>query len=316
MKKRKYIIFFLIPFIIIWFVCVSQDNKIIFINANPEKGFNYGYYYYIPKNIKKTSKIYILVEPNNTGFTSDDNEVHKQSAKEMIIRSTKGLADELGCVLLVPVFDRPKSNDLMYTHALDRDTILNDAGMSARIDLQLIRMVDDFKVLLKSKGLDVEQKILIDGFSASGTFANRFTALHPDMIRAVASGGINSMPILPLKEREGTNLIYPIGLYDIEAITGEKFDFDTYATIPQFIYMGSKDDNDTLTFDDAFGTNERDIIINVLGLEMQKRWEKSKKIYTELGYFAEFTLYNDVGHEITNDIMDDIVEFFLINMKE
>lgn len=319
LKRYKYTIavaLLILVGIIVAVACLLPRNKAVFVNANPNSGFNYGYYYYIPNNVKNTSEVYILVQPNNTGTVSDDYEVHKQSAKDMIENSLESLADRLGCVLLVPVFDRPQSNDLMYTHALDRDTILNDTGMLARIDLQLISMVEDFKMLLNSKEITAHHKILLNGFSASGTFSNRFTALHPDMIQAVATGGINSMPILPIAEIDGSNLIYPVGIFDIKEITGREFDFDTYTKIPQFIYMGAKDDNDTLPYDDAFGSNEKKIIIDVLGEEMQKRFERSKDIYMELGCSAEFVLYDNVGHEETNEIREAVTEFFRLNMTD
>jgi len=38
------------------------------------------------------------------------------------------------------------------------------------------------------------------------------------------------------------------------------------------------DDNDTLPYDDAFDSDERELIINFLGTDMHERWEKSKNI--------------------------------------
>lgn len=319
LQKRKYIIFCSILFlacITVLLVFLYRDNnKLVFVAADSTKGFHYGYYYYTPKNSKNSLRPYILVEPNNTGYVSDDNKVHKQSAKDMIEYRLKKLADELECIVLVPVFDRPQSNLLMYTHALDRDTMLNTTGPLARIDLQLINMIDDLKSVLKGMGIDTQPKILMNGFSASGTFVNRFAALHPDLVQAVASGGINSMPILPLYETDGIHLIYPIGVSDIETIVSQKFDLDTYVKIHQYVYMGANDDNDTLPFDDAFSPEEKGIILDVLGSEMKGRWEKSKQIYAKLGCSAEFVLYDDVGHEVTKDITLDIIDFFRASMN-
>lgn len=294
---------------IIFFVFKGGNNMVLSVAANIDKGFNYGYYLYIPAKIYSSEKIYLLVEPNNTGSVSDDIKLHDKSALQLV-SWRKNLADELGCVLLVPTFVRPESNDLMYTHALDRDTILNNTGDLARIDLQLINMINDAEAQLQDKGILIEKKILMSGFSASGNFVNRFAALHPYLVQAVASGGVNCMPILPINNLEGENLIYPIGISDVKEITGVAFEFESYALVPQFIYMGALDDNDTLPYSDAFSDEEREIIKRTLGLDMHGRWEKSKYIYEELGCSAKMVMYDGVGHEINPEIEKDIIKFF------
>lgn len=219
-------------------------GRIINVAANPQKGFNYDYYVYLPYGIKKSGIKYILFESNNRRL-SDNHKVHKKDAYELIrFGACHKIAQELKVALLVPVFDRPESNWLMYTHSLDRDTLMNNQGPLARIDLQLINMIKDLKSKLKDKDIIVNHKILMSGFSASGSFANRFTALHPEIIRAAASGGINCMPIIPAKEWDGNQLIYPIGVSDIEDIAGIKFNLEEYGKVPQFIYMGENDGNE------------------------------------------------------------------------
>ena len=286
-----------------------------YIAAKPNKSFNYGYFYYIPNNVKANT--YLLVEPNNTGQVSNDIKMHERAAYDLIQRQSSW-ADELGVVLLVPAFPRPASNGNMYTHALDRDTLLNKTGPMARIDLQLIAMIDDFRELCQSKGITVAPKVLLDGFSASGSFVNRFTAIHPELVQAVASGGINCMPILPIgaitKNGSVINLIYPIGIYDIGTITGTPFNLTLYKTVPQFIYMGQNDDNDTLPYSDAFGDEEKSIIKIVLGEVMWDRWQPSIDVYTQQGCNVIFKVYQGVGHGWNQSIISDILAFFKSNM--
>lgn len=317
---KKYIRFLLV-FVVIglgFLLCKNtfMSNPVKYIAANPDRGFHYGYYYYIPQNLKNNGQgTYLLIEPNNTGFPSDDKKVFQDNAKN-ILESKKSMAEELGCILLVPTFERPQSNDLMYTHALDRDTLLNNTGSLARIDLQLINIIDDISTLCLRKGIAIEPKIMMDGFSASGTFVNRFVALHPEIVKAAVSGGVNSMPILPLNTMNGECLIYPVGISDIEEITGTPFNLDQYVTVPQLIYMGEEDDNDTLPYDDAFGEEEKRMILIVLDKDMKKRWALSKQIYEMQGCSAvEFTTYQGVGHEITDKIERDIVQFFKNHMN-
>ena len=42
------------------------------------------------------------------------------------------------------------------------------------MDLQLLAMIDDVRARLKAVGLVTHEKALLTGFSASGTFTNRF----------------------------------------------------------------------------------------------------------------------------------------------
>ena len=288
-------------------------GEVTFVKANSGEGFACGYYYYIPQSVHKAQTVYILVEPNNTGFPSEEETVFKNDAKNTA-RSMKSMAEELGCILLVPTFARPQSDELMYTHALDRDTLQNNTGTLARVDLQLIKMVENLRNLCAKKGLTVEPKILMDGFSASGTFVNRFVALHPAMVKAAVAGGVNGMPILPLESLDGEKLIYPVGTADIEAITGTAVDLAQVVAVPQMIYMGALDDNDTLPYDDAFSQQERDLILRVLGQDMQLRWQTAQQIYKAQGANATFTTYAGTGHEVTDEIKTDKIRFLKDHM--
>jgi predicted esterase len=270
-------------------------------------------YYYIPQNVKNTT--YLLVEPNNTGSANDDIKVHERRVLNTFQR-VKAFADELGVILLVPVFPRPANRGLTYTHALDRDTLLNSTGELARIDLQLIQMIDDLREICRNKGISVNAKVLMDGFSASGNFVNRFTAIHPERVQASVSGGVNCMPILPIDNLKSENLIYPIGVYDIGAITGTPFDLAAYKTVPQYIYMGADDKNDTLPFNDAFSDAERAIIKKVLGDNMHGRWQPSQDVYSSQGCnVVTFVTYPVVGHTITKEMTQDVIDFFKNNIK-
>ena len=78
----------------------------------------------------------------------------------------------------------------------------------------------------------------MNGFSASGTFANRFAILHPTVVRAVATGGVNSIPTFPTDRWEDTILRYPVGIADVREIADIEFDEAAYKKVSQYIYMG------------------------------------------------------------------------------
>jgi hypothetical protein len=146
--------------------------------ANPANGYHADFYLYVSPKSKQAAKsgeiITILVQPNNSGINSDDPSEHQQDAWLTGYERQK-IADELGVVLLVPAFIRPGEDWFIYTHALDRDALITTRSDLARIDLQLIAMIDQARLTLTDNGINTDDRIFIQGFSASGMFANRFT---------------------------------------------------------------------------------------------------------------------------------------------
>lgn len=295
-----------------------EKDTIIVVESNSEKGFHHDYILYIPAETPKDKLLYLLVEPNNTGRTSDSILVHRQSAISLASESSVGnnISKMLKIPLLVPIFPRPASQPLVYTHALDRDVMLKDNSELKRFDLQLIAMINDAKSQLQNLEIPIHEKIFMNGFSASGTFTNRFTFLHPELIKAAAYGGFNGELMLPMKEIEGEKLNYPLGINDFEKFSDTGFDLKIYQSIPQFIYMGALDENDAVLFDDAYDDDERRIIQSNLGKKVQPRWQKCQKIYLQNGILVEFKTYEDVGHWTTSDVNWEVIKFFFRQMQE
>jgi len=291
---------------------ISVGGRLIRIDANHDKGFYVEYYLFIPETLKSLDSTFLLIEPNNTGFVDDNHKTHMDAAYDAV-RFGQGsrLAIMLGIPLLVPCFDRPEIDWDIYTHALDRDTLLCNDGSLARIDKQLLAMIEDARIVLANKDIHTHSKILLNGFSASGSFVNRFTALYPEKVAGTAAGGVNGMAILPVGNIYGHELIYPVGIADIEEITELKFRLQQFASVPQFYYMGKEDDNDALLYDDAYSDLEREIIMKVLGVDMSVRWNNCQMIYESQGVNAEFNIYQGVGHEIIDEAEADVGSFFM-----
>lgn len=295
-----------------------KSDSLIIVNMDPEKGFYHNYILFIPKGTPLNKKLFLLVEPNNTGKITDSIEVHKKYAVNLAaVRSVgNNISTELKIPLLVPVFPRPESQPLMYIHALDRDIILEKTQALRRLDLQLLEMISDAGILLKSMDIQVEPKFFMNGFSASGTFTNRFSFIHPDKIQALAIGGFNGKLMLPQNNLNGIAIDYPIGINDFKEIFGDKFDLDSYKEIPQFIYMGALDDNDAVQFDDAYTEEERKIINENLGSNVQARYLECQKIYTKKNINAVFRTYEKVGHWTTAEVNLEVIKFFMAQMKK
>jgi hypothetical protein len=289
-------------------------GKTFLIDSDTEKGFNYPYYLFIPDNIADDKELTLIAEPNNSGFVSDDMDKHMEKAQRIAtldFYTGNYVARNLQLPLLVPVFPRSESEWKIYTHALDRDVMLQMDTNLERLDLQLLAMVEDARERLNKMGYKTDEQFFITGFSASGTFANRFTALHPGKIKAVAAGGLNGLLFLPLEEINGNKLNYPVGTGDFQKLLGKPFNAEAFKETPQFLFMGALDDNDAIPYDDAFDPPEREVIYQTLGREMQPlRWENCRLIYKQEAVNADIRSYEGIGHEHPDEIKDDILNFF------
>lgn len=252
----------------------------------------------------------ILVVPNNTGKIDDDFSVHEEDVKHRIVSNSRA-TKSLNVAILIPVFPRPKSDWQTYIHALDRDSMLSAKKGYARPDLQLLAMIDDARGRLAEQGLKFDKRVLMLGFSASGMFTNRFTFLHPGRVKAAAIGSPGGWPIAPADSYKDKPLRYPIGTSDLKSVAGRKLDLAGLRKVPMFVFLGDKDDNDSVPFGDSYDDEDRELIFPLLGKKPVDRWEISKALYKEAGLNAEFRLYPGVDHTVTAQIRDEILAFLL-----
>lgn len=316
MKKIIYSFLFIL---IVANICSAQNaavnpNDIIKIEAQTAKGFAYPYYLYVPPSLRdaKTQKQThtILVIPNNTGKIDDSLEVHEADVKRRIAQNA-AIAAMLNVAILMPVFPRPKTDWQIYTHALDRDSLVTDKKEYGRFDLQLVAMIDDARARLKKDKLKFDKRVLLTGFSASGMFANRFTFLHPDRVKAAAIGSPGGWAIAPVATYKEKTLRYPIGTNDFKTVSGKKLDLKKLQKVPLFLFLGDQDDNDSVVFDDGYEKTDKDLIFELFGKTPVERWQISKSLYEQSQMNAEFKLYPNVKHTVTKEILGDITAFLL-----
>lgn len=304
-----------------------NENSYIKISAKPHKGFNYPYYLLIPKETMfNIDKKYMVVEPNTSGSPSDSLEFHETDVKICLhnygtITGGAGgyqVATELKTPLLIPVFPRPTTEDGagVYVHALDREAITANGVDYERPDLQLKAMIEDAQKLLAEQGIELERKVLMVGFSASGDFTNRFMFLHPKMVKAIAT---SSSTIFPASEYKGVTLNYPLGIADMDTLFGIKFNAKEYDKIAKFIYRGDQDGNDFTQDWDKNGEDYVKVIRKLFKDETQPyKWNRKIEIMKDLGYNDnyQYHTYKGIGHNISYNMHEDIVAFFKANLGE
>lgn len=320
LKLKPYFTLILLPFFLLQ-SCLSETEKgqIIFTQANPSQGFNFPYFLYIPDGMSSEKELVLIVEPNNSGFVDDDLTKHTEKAKRtasLDFYLGNYVAQKLKIPLLVPVFPRPESEWKLYSHALDRDVMWQKNSPLERIDLQLLAMIEDAKSRLTHSGYTIHDKFFMTGFSASGTFVNRFTLMHPDEVQAIAAGGLNGLLALPLDSMGNKKLDYPIGTNDFKDLLNQAFQKTAFIDTPQFYFMGANDENDAVPYDDAYDHDERELIYELLGEEMlPKRWKTCESIYQKEGVNATIKTYKNMGHKHPDNVKQEIVEFFNMDMN-
>ncbi len=292
-----------------------NDDLVIKVLPKPEAGFNYPYYLFLPKTLAAVKDTFLYVEPNNSGQTTDDFKIQDDDARRQCEKSySNRLARKLNVPLLVPVFPRHKKDWRTYTHYLDRDTMHVKDGPLKRIDLQLIAMIDSARSILSKNGIQVYEKVFMHGFSASSGFTLRFTALHPERVKAAAAGGVNALPIFPVKKWKGKSLRYALGVSDLKQITGKEFNLTEYLKVPQYIYMGYWDVNDTTPYEDSWDKLDSKLIFSLFGKKMMPdRWNIAKEIFASVGSPAQLVTYNSTRHTIKPEMEEDLVNFFSSN---
>lgn len=285
--------------------------------ANPSRGFQYDYLIWVPSLFSEQSIHRLLVTTANTG-QNDDMSYHLWRAKSQINSGYEArVAQWLGVPTMIAVFPRPRKIAHIYTHTLDRETLMISSGQMKRLDRQLISMIADAKEFLQEQfAIQVKDKVFMHGFSGNGIFALRFSTLYPDLVKAVAAGGIGGIPILPVATLDGHPLVYPVGVGDISSFTGSDFNRAAYNQVSKFVYMGDLDTNDAfggIRPDSEIAQMVKELIWEAVGKDMKKRWEKSRAVLEEHAENIQVITYLDLGHEHN---VKDMVNFLKANDAE
>ncbi len=292
----------------------EPDGETEVIDPEPGAGFRLPYALYKPGTVVDGAPI--LVEPLN------DPEVNTEAALREELRNTTigALADDLEVPALVPglPFLRPDGNDEVSSLELPSintpgrlDRVETDdfpAEVLRRVDRQVVEMIRDAKDRLAAGGRSIANTVHIQGFSASAQFASRFAFLYPQLVNTVALGGNGAYP-LPKATHEGTDLPYPLGTANYEAITGRAFDRGRWAQITQYVYVGREDQpspNDESDYYSISGVYEEEAV-QVFGQNrVTERFPTTRSAYEGIGADATFRIYDGLGHETSNETREAV----------
>ena len=284
-------------------------KKLVFVEAEPDEGFNFGYFMLL-NTFGEDKNIQMIGEMNNTQ-TTNDNEENFERCKHHFFKNSllcKHMSSFYkNSAIIYPTFLRPYASKEeldheknIYTHALTSFALHTKRKDIKRVDLQFIAMFEHSKKLLREWGYTPTEKLIMTGFSASSKFAQRFAFLHPEYVSAVIAGGMSATLCLPTTNYKGYTLNYPLGTNDYEQITGKKFDKTAFDKIPHYVMMGDQDQNDPVPYSDCFTDEEREIIINVFHKDMQQRWNVMLDIIKDLNLNVYTFLNKGFDHTSRN----------------
>ena len=221
------------------------------VSHRPNQGIPYQWFTYVPSGLDKTKPVFILITAIGAQMGTYD---------DLTIKTGTALQDRLrwpninNFVLLAPVipsiFDDPYLGNIISIE-FDIPSFTTSDKFYQRADLKVISIIDEFSDLLREDGYIVNEKVLIEGFSASAMFAQRFALLHPDRVLAIAAGSCGGNFVLPLKSYNGIPINWPVGINDLKTLADIEFDQNEYKNISQFIYIGDQDTQHSTVPDDA-----------------------------------------------------------------
>lgn len=202
--------------------------KIKFQKPDPDNGINIPSIIALPR-VKNMGK-QIVLESNNleTGNFEHILEQGLHTSMKLAI-----LTDNDPAPIVVPLL--PSYRDPPYFQQLSRECFeLSPRDINYRIDEQVVRIIEKTKKTIKEeRGIDLEDKIFLNGYSSSGVFAQRFALLHPEIVGTACIGGASGSIPIPTED-----LSYPLGIEDYKELTGKDFDIDSYRNIDFTYYVG------------------------------------------------------------------------------
>jgi hypothetical protein len=292
----------------------------------PDEKIIYKWFSYVPQGLRKDETAYVLI----TGLSgaSCDYEESALMAKRMLEdRLRWPRFDEF--VLLVPVVPR-RQDPHVYPVAFCLKSFHESDDFYSRADLKVNLMIDKLITDLSMDGYQISTKVVIEGYSAGGMFAQRYSLLHPERVKAIAAGSCGGNFTLPVSEYDGQPLNWPVGVNNLEELAGIEFDRDSYLGIDQYIYIGDLDTGEggtTIVWNRLHPTwgpqymwesvEQMEFLHDNFGETDPVRLQNQVEYLNGIGYEnIEFKLYPGAQHELNEEMINDFTSFLLDHAKE
>lgn len=299
-----------------------DDKKYIIQIVYPKNtdSYNIPYILVMPKQIKEGCML--AVEVNN--FENEEENILISNALVTAHNLTKKLKDNDNPVL-IPIIPSVKGG-IPYYQQLSKECFdISADNPLYRIDLQVLNIINQAKERI-AKYANISEKIFLNGYSASGVFAQRFALLHPEIIDTLCVGGASGSIPMPTAE-----LQYPLGIADYYNITGKSFDYEAYSQIKFRYYVGSLEDtrkssnrydengnfapmHDMSYFDRSVSPVVGALQRKIFGTNIIERSTKQIQLMKEMGLDIDQVIFENRTHNNcngigVNELGDEFVKF-------
>jgi|GEM_PF-6391541 len=265
------------------------------------------WFFYIPKEFDSSKRYDFYVNGINSASVNGDYEAMKTDTQN-IMMSNQEFAEVYDYVLLSIAVPRNTSSPEIpdyYGAGLDRKMYYYpDHYPEAwlRPEDQLVKIQDTLNAILANNGISTNEKMILEGFSAGGMFAQKFALVYPERVKAIAAGQCGGVFTMPVSEHSGKKLRWPIGIYDYEEIFGKPFDEAAYKEIQQFIYIADGDIHNSMASGGGDGNgyfvqSDLDFINAKFGREDPTKLQNTIEYLNSIGYEnIHFYTYPGEGH--------------------
>lgn len=131
--------------------------------------------------------------------------------------------------------------DCAYEEARKEENCFSESDIDKYKDLksQYIKMIQFAMEYLKiKKDIEVDDRIVLSGYSEGAKFVSHFALMHPEIVKTVVAGGTGGCISMPISELNNNELKFPLGTSDID------FNAEAFNKIKFFYYIGKQDLSD------------------------------------------------------------------------
>jgi len=277
-------------------------GRISIYDMAPHKGIYWPFLVYEPKEVLSKNILVNIPNTGNPNYEDDDNYLTHINVALGDLNNTRREADEIGSVLLVPIFPRFSIPHTFGAQYLSRFTLETDILEVKDVDLQLLLMVDEIINEYRAQDINLSDKLLFTGYSAQSWFSSRFTALNPSRVQAVSLGGC-AWSTVPIESYNGFALNYPIGLGNLEEYGRRLPKKEEYQDVHIYIYWGSLDG-----FNEGYGWDFGPITD---GNSLSDSRNPNRNFFLQFGQNAEDLFYSN--KEMFESVLGSNISFELLD---
>lgn len=190
------------------------------------------------------------------------------------------------------------------------------------LEKQVYNIIIHAQNLLKKFDYEVDDRVMFSGFSNVSIFAQRFSTVYPQIVKAYYAGAV-VFPIVPGSNYKGKKLYYPVGIAENKELFGVDFDLEAYNNIAKLNIVGKYEY--MVSYYDRFNF---DLIRDLYVQENEFRFVDEKGVrsidayhnrvidaFYELGGKGLFIINQETAHSMSDNDFEFSIDFFRMNAK-